>query len=535
TSATSLTINGKTAGTYYYRVKGRTTNKPDTAWSNIQSVAVLVPAVPTLNPINNPSHGGGFTVTWNQSARATVYLLQGANNPGFSNPNSYYPNDHTYYSLSSMPAGIWYFRVKAIGPTGESGWSNVQSTLVCGGLAYNETLRWNMDMINAPEAWACSQGGLGVIIAIIDSGISSNHPDLQAHLVTGYSAIPGTSWEDETGHGTHVAGIAAGIANNGGILGVAPRASIMPVRVLDSTGHGSFDWIANGITWAVNHGAKVINLSLGSIYPSQSIYNAVIYAYNSGVVIIAAAGNCGDISYSVNGCDYQDQTVYPAAFPGVLAVAAIDNYGYQASFSSAGNWVAVTAPGDPIFSSFPWDTGVGRFKSISGTSQAAPHVAGLAALIKVLRPTWTPNQVYVHIINTATDITYYGYGWDPYTGYGLVNANSAIANLASITSSMNSVESTDSLKPFTFNVGQPDPVEFVPGEVLYALIPGVDSKDILAADSFNMTEVQSELAIDEIGIYKLHVPVGQEQAWLARLRANPNVAYAELNGVMHLQ
>lgn len=167
----------------------------------------------------------------------------------------------------------------------------------------------------------------------------------------------------------------------------------MPVKVLDQQGSGSVYTVAEGIEWAVNHGAAIINLSLGTVADSATLKTAVDYAYNNGVLIVAASGNCGDTSYYLNGCSYQDQPVYPGAYTNVMAVASTDSYDNQSSFSNQGSYIEIAAPGSNIYSTYL----SGGYATLSGTSMAAPHVAGLAALLRSQNSSWTNQQVRAQI------------------------------------------------------------------------------------------------------------------------------------------
>lgn len=395
----------------------------------------------------------------------------------------------------------------------------------CSPLPYNETLLYNMNKVQAPQAWPCTDGGAGVVIAIIDTGVDSNHPDLAANLVAG-AYFTGTSTEDDHGHGTHVSGIAAGVANNGGIFGVAPRARIMPVKVCDNNGLCPDDAVANGVIWAVDHGAQVINMSLGGPDDSTILHEAVRYAYTSGVVVIASVGNCGDSNYYLNGCSYVNQPSYPASYNELIAVAATDSNDAKASFSTAGSYVDVSAPGVAIYSSYY----TGGYASMSGTSMAAPHVAGEAALIRKLRPGWTVAQIYDHIRSSVVDIA--PPGCDIYTGWGRINAQKAVDAL--------SLAATDALPvPATVQSAaapiSSDPAEFSPGVVLFKLRPGAALAAILNEATISAASLQAEVAVAQLGVLRLNVPAGEELYWLKYLRSLPDVAYAELDGIMHIQ
>lgn len=242
-------------------------------------------------------------------------------------------------------------------------------------------------LIQAPRAWDLMRGAPTTIIAIVDTGVDYNHEDLVGKIVPGYDYVNNdTDPMDEDAHGTHCAGIAAGNTNNGkGIAGIAPNCSIMPVRVLGPTG-GTSEWVANGIIFAADNGAKIISLSLGSGGASTVIQDALKYALSKGSLPIAAAGNHGTT-----------QKFYPAAFPECLSVAAVNNRDQRAGFSAYGDWVQVAAPGAGILSTIPGN----KYAAFDGTSMACPAVAGLAGMIKAAAPTYTPAQLRARIESTT--------------------------------------------------------------------------------------------------------------------------------------
>lgn len=244
--------------------------------------------------------------------------------------------------------------------------------------------QWALPKISAPTGWDLSIGSSSVIIAIVDTGVSSTHPDLAAKLVPGRSFVSGvTSTNDDNGHGSHCAGIAAAITNNArGVAGVGWNCRIMPVKVLSANGSGTMSGVANGISWAAQNGAKVISLSLGG-GSSSTLSAAVNDAWSRGAVVVAAAGNNNSTTMS-----------YPAGYTKAIAVASTTSTDGRSSFSNYGSsWVDVAAPGSSIYSTYK-DTG---YATLSGTSMSTPHVAGLAGLIWSKYPSSTNSQVRARI------------------------------------------------------------------------------------------------------------------------------------------
>ena len=267
--------------------------------------------------------------------------------------------------------------------------------------------------INAPAAWEISKGAAGVTIAIIDSGVDFNQLDLAPKLVAGHNYInPDDVPQDDFGHGTQVAGIAAAVTNNDlGIAGTSWGARIMPVKVLDEFGNGTFANLAAGIRFAARHGARVINLSLGGPGFSQTLQGAVNYAAGLGVVLVAAAGNHPSGSSSV---------LYPAAFPNVIAVSATDMTDNIASFSNSGPEVDLAAPGVDIIS-------VGLDESLvteSGTSFSAPFVSGAAAILLGIPGNRYSSDVIRQLKTTAKDLG--PGGPDDFYGNGLLQLDLAL-------------------------------------------------------------------------------------------------------------
>lgn len=292
--------------------------------------------------------------------------------------------------------------------------------------------QWNLRTIRANTGWDRTTGSSAVIIAVADTGVDLGHPDLAGKIVGGIDTVNNDSTpQDDNGHGTHVASIAASLGNNAtGIAGIDWNARLMPIKVLDSAGSGTSLQLANGITWAANNGADVLNMSLSSSSSSILIQNAVQYAYERGVLLIAAAGN----AYA-NG----NPTSYPAAYNHVIGVAAVNDTDGHASYSNSGSYVDVAAPGGDPSSSNDNDSrhwivgaywrGAGvSYAWLAGTSQAAPQVAGLAGLLLALDGSLTPDQLTQLITSSAVDVQ--SPGWDPFSGFGRIDVAGALAAVA---------------------------------------------------------------------------------------------------------
>ena len=274
--------------------------------------------------------------------------------------------------------------------------------------------------IDAQEAWGISTGSAQIKIAILDSGIDQDHPDLAEKIIGNIDFSGSGSVDDFYGHGTHVAGIASALTDNStGVAGVGFNTSLLNVKVLGNSGSGSYSAIANGIDWAVQNGAKVINMSLGSPQKSSTLELAVNYAWENGVVVVAAAGNSNNPSRT-----------YPAYYENCIAVAATDNNDVRASFSSYGSWVDVAAPGVNIYSTFPnhpfyLQTEYGRSNNYdfgNGASMSVPHVSGIAALVWANEPGLDNISVRSKIEQTSDRVS----GTGTYWIWGRVNACNAV-------------------------------------------------------------------------------------------------------------
>jgi subtilisin family serine protease len=304
--------------------------------------------------------------------------------------------------------------------------------------------QWGLTQIKAPAAWSRNARGAGTVVAVVDSGVDYSHPDLQGKLLEGADFVEEDTdncagAQDEDGHGTHVAGIAAAVTNNGvGVAGTATDAQILPVRVLNDEGEGEVEWIVKGIRYAADQGAHVINVSLGDPVPirgqlpNQQFEEAVNYAWSKGSVVVAAAGN-----ESTPACSY------PAAAENAVCVAATDRRGAPSFYSNfpadPDGTVGVRAPGgsgspfcednEDIWSTFWPDANYGcedpefedqiGYETLAGTSQATPFVSGLAAM---LRGMGLSNAQVLECLKTKSSNRG---SYNPVTGYGIVDADAA--------------------------------------------------------------------------------------------------------------
>jgi len=249
--------------------------------------------------------------------------------------------------------------------------------------------QWAIPKIMAPQAWKITSGEASIIIAVLDTGIDKEHEDLAGKVIAEVNFTDSPTTEDIYGHGTHIAGIIAAAADNGvGVDGLAYNCRLMNVKVADDQGRFYSSAAAKGVTWAVDHGARVINMSLVSTEPSRELEKAISYAWSKGAVVIAAAGNL-----------VGTKVVYPAYYSDCIAVAATDSSDRVASWSSQCDWVDVAAPGVDIYSTLPSNL----YGSKSGTSMAAAHVSGLAGLLFALRSDNNSNGFVNDEVRTAIE------------------------------------------------------------------------------------------------------------------------------------
>ncbi|MGI5395852.1 type VII secretion-associated serine protease mycosin [Streptomyces sp. CA-251251] len=289
--------------------------------------------------------------------------------------------------------------------------------------------QWALDALHTDEAWRTTKGA-GVTVAVLDTGVEADHPDLVGNVLDGKDLVGFGAREGDRAwarHGTAMAGIIAGhghgAGNAEGAMGVAPEAKILPLRVILEDGDPSRakarktrgNALADGIRWATDHGADIINLSLGddsaSAHPEPAEDEAIQYALREGVVVVASAGNGGEKG---------DHISYPAAYPGVIAATAVDRYGTRASFSTRRWYATVSAPGVDVIIADPDH----RYYEGWGTSAASAFVSGAAALVKSAHPELTPAQVKSLLEDTARNAP--AEGRDDSRGYGFVDPAAAI-------------------------------------------------------------------------------------------------------------
>ncbi|WP_329261440.1 type VII secretion-associated serine protease mycosin [Streptomyces pseudovenezuelae] len=289
--------------------------------------------------------------------------------------------------------------------------------------------QWALDAMHTQQAWQTTKGA-GVTVAVLDTGVENDHPDLVGNVLTGKDMIGfGATRGDRSWarHGTAMAGIIAGhghgIGNGDGVMGIAPEAKILPVRVILEDGDPARakarntrgNALAEGIRWAADHGADVINLSLGddsaSAHPEAGEDDAVQYALSKGSVVVASAGNGGEKG---------DHISYPAAYPGVIAATAVDKFGTRASFSTRRWYATVAAPGDDVVIADPDH----KYYEGWGTSAASAFVSGAAALVKAAHPDLTPAQIKRLLEDTARNAP--AGGRDDSRGFGFIDPAAAL-------------------------------------------------------------------------------------------------------------
>ena len=274
---------------------------------------------------------------------------------------------------------------------------------------------WGIQKLNIPEAWKISQGE-GIKIAILDTGVATMHPDLRDAIVEAVDFTTEHNPNDTFGHGTHCAGIATARSSSDGMNGVAPKSKLYVGKVLNSEGSGDFEWITQGVLWAINRKVHIISMSLGSNVPYERLHNAIIQAYNAGIIVVCAAGNDGEINN-------EDTIGYPARYDEVIAVGSLDENMQRSSYSSVGDELDIMAPGENICSTYPNN----RYAILSGTSMATPLISGICALILSKHinqgggPILNSKDMLEHLKKISMSIG--SDGWNQEDGWGTIDPN----------------------------------------------------------------------------------------------------------------
>ncbi|MFN8632701.1 MAG: DUF5719 family protein [Chloroflexota bacterium] len=283
--------------------------------------------------------------------------------------------------------------------------------------------QWDLRKIGMEAVWEATTGSPDVVVAVLDTGVDEAHPDLEPNVLDGYDFVNDDpdAWDDSS-HGTHVAGVIAALGNNGeGTAGMAWKSKILPIKVLDSKGLGPDAAVSKGIIYAVENKARIINLSSGTPYQSRLLEEAARFAERRGVMMVAAAGNSGDKG---------NEVIYPAAYPTVMAVGATDEKDLAPAFSQRQPYVSIAAPGVDIPGPAWRDAGNGPYILHTGTSAAAPHVSGLAALLLSVRSDLTPAQLRNIITSTADEVN--PRASSSFLGAGRINAFKAVNSLSPV-------------------------------------------------------------------------------------------------------
>lgn len=300
---------------------------------------------------------------------------------------------------------------------------------------------WGIKAVNAEQSWQSTYTGKGIKVAVLDTGISP-HEDLMIAGGVSFTSYT-TSYFDDNGHGTHVAGIiGAENHNNIGTVGVAPDADLFAVKVLDRNGSGYLSDIIKGIDWSMTNKMDIINLSLGIASDSLALHQAVDKAYNSGILLVAAAGNNGKVDGT------GDTVEYPARYDSTIAVSAMDTSNMRGSFSATGQTIEVTAPGVKILSTYLNN----QYLYMSGTSMAAPYAAGTLALLKQANPALSHTQLREKLNETVKDIG--ATGKDTFFGNGLIQTPIQIQE-TQVTEAPTTQEKAVTTKPQVQPVKQP--------------------------------------------------------------------------------
>lgn len=382
---------------------------------------------------------------------------------------------------------------------------------------FNETLQWNHQIVNASAAWLYATGR-GVKVAVIDTGIDSQHPDLADNIASGRDLVnDGEFLQDGLGHGTHVAGIIAARGNNSGVIGIAPGSSLHVIKVFGLNGSGpSADMIVTAIQDSVNNGARIINMSIGTKIFNAAYEDAAAEARSQGAVIFAAAGN-----------DNSSQLRYLAACPSVISVGATTITDQRFSLSNFSADLDISAPGEQIISTLP-PSGYGP---ISGTSMASPHIAAIAALILERNPTFSADDLINALINSVVDLG--DPGKDIFFGHGRIDALKAVTFKplqANIRAAI-----LDQSQPRQKRQSDFSATDFVKGQLLLKLTANKELTAILRDCQLESAGIKTIKTLGSSSFLHISVPAGQEKAIGTTLQNHDDVIYAELNAIMNFE
>lgn len=485
------------------------TGKPISGSVNIGFIASI-----TMTFNKSMTSGNGFIKIFNSSGNLHESILPNSRNVKYNDKtvviklnNALLPNTE-YYVILSDGALQDTLGNNFAGINDENAWRWTTESL------------WNLKQIEAQEAWSSSTGA-GIIVAVLDTGIDMTHPEFagQIHGEPVDLINDGKFMADDSGHGTHVSGVIAAKADNGGITGVAHGARILPVKVFNRSGNTTIEIVVEGMYAAADKGAKIINMSMGKHSYNQVLEDAVADLYSRGVLVFAAAGNLGSNIIS-----------YPAAYPFAVAVGATDRNEKLATFSNYGDLLSFSAPGDEVLSTFPVTaTNPSGAGVLSGTSMATPHAAAVAALVWAKHPSWTPGQVINAMISGVRDLG--EAGKDKYFGHGQVNALQSLQYVPAegAMSSRLSLQSPPALHKSRLEARQ-----FTTGHLLVKVIDGSSLSEILASKKLptgSFTIKRHRMA----QLCTLYVPAGQEIETAKILQSDDRVIYAELNEIISLK
>jgi subtilisin family serine protease len=319
---------------------------------------------------------------------------------------------HIFKSISTVSGTISPSAKQSIEKLPNVKWVETDQAVI----AQSQVPTSGLTTVKSTQAASLGLTGKGVKVAVIDTGVDLHHPDL--HVSGGVSEVSYTkSYNDDNGHGTHVAGIIGALNNSIGVVGVAPDVSLYAVKSLDQEGRGNLGDIIAGIDWAIRNHMNIVNLSLTIDQGSQALQAEVNKAYSKGVIVVAAAGNIEDPSTKVT------DVLYPARYSSVISVGSIDRTGYRSSFSYYGKDLDFMAPGENILSTFVnprSKSNLGYYEKDTGTSMATPYVTGVFALYKQAYPSLSITAIEKLVEQNAKDLG--ARGKDRYYGYGLIQA-----------------------------------------------------------------------------------------------------------------